>query len=131
MAFIDVLGIASILPFIAVLSNPSLIETNIILNTMFKISSKYGLETNQEFLILLGALIFVILIISIAFKSFTTYVQIDPRYFRPSEVETLVGDASKAKKKLNWSPKVSFEELVKEMVDKDVELAKSETLDNL
>lgn len=76
MAFIDVLGIASILPFIAVLSNPSLIETNIILNTMFKISSKYGLETNQEFLILLGALVFVILIISIAFKSFTTYVQI-------------------------------------------------------
>ena len=58
-------------------------------------------------------------------------IKIDPRYFRPSEVETLVGDASKAKKKLNWSPKVSFEELVKEMVNKDVKLAKSETLDNL
>jgi len=58
-------------------------------------------------------------------------IKIDPRYFRPSEVETLVGDASKAKKKLNWFPKVSFEQLVKEMVDKDVKLAKSETLANL
>lgn len=76
MSFIDMLGVASILPFVAVLSNPSLIETNIILNTMFKISTKYGLETNHEFLILLGAIVFLILIISIAFKSFTTYVQI-------------------------------------------------------
>jgi GDPmannose 4,6-dehydratase len=58
-------------------------------------------------------------------------IKIDPRYFRPSEVETLVGDASKAKKKLNWFPKVSFEQLVKEMVDKDVKLTKSETLASL
>ena len=46
-------------------------------------------------------------------------IKIDPRYFRPTEVETLLGDASKAKEKLNWSPKISFEELVKEMVEKD------------
>ena len=49
-------------------------------------------------------------------------IKIDPRYFRPSEVETLLGDASKAKKKLNWSPKISFEQLVKEMTDTDYKL---------
>jgi len=46
-------------------------------------------------------------------------VIVDKRYFRPAEVETLLGDATKAKEKLNWSPKISFEELVKEMVEKD------------
>jgi len=51
-------------------------------------------------------------------------IQIDPRYFRPTEVETLLGDANKAKQKLNWSPKISFEELVKEMVEEDLKLAK-------
>ena len=50
-------------------------------------------------------------------------IKIDPRYFRPTEVESLLGDASKAKKKLNWNPKISFEQLVKEMIDKDLELA--------
>jgi GDPmannose 4,6-dehydratase len=47
-------------------------------------------------------------------------IEIDPRYFRPLEVESLQGDASKAKKKLNWQPKVKFEELVKIMVDADM-----------
>ncbi len=47
------------------------------------------------------------------------YVEIDPKYFRPSEVEYLQGDASKAKKKLRWEPKVKFKELVKMMVDAD------------
>ena len=46
-------------------------------------------------------------------------VVVDERYFRPTEVETLLGDATKAKEKLNWSPKISFEELVKEMVEED------------
>jgi GDPmannose 4,6-dehydratase len=55
-------------------------------------------------------------------------IKIDPRYFRPTEVETLLGDASKAKKKLNWSPKISFKQLVKEMVDEDLKLAKQEDL---
>jgi GDPmannose 4,6-dehydratase len=49
-------------------------------------------------------------------------IKIDPRYFRPTEVQALLGDSSKAKKKLNWSPKISFEELVKEMVDEDFKL---------
>jgi GDPmannose 4,6-dehydratase len=51
-------------------------------------------------------------------------IKIDPRYFRPTEVETLLGDPSKAKSKLNWSPKISFEQLVKEMIENDYELEK-------
>ena len=57
-------------------------------------------------------------------------IKVDPKYFRPTEVETLLGDASKAKEKLNWSPKISFEKLVKEMVDEDLKLAKNEKLIN-
>jgi GDPmannose 4,6-dehydratase len=49
-------------------------------------------------------------------------IKVDPRYFRPSEVETLLGDASKARDILNWIPKISFEELVKEMAEKDLKL---------
>jgi GDPmannose 4,6-dehydratase len=51
-------------------------------------------------------------------------IKVDPKYFRPTEVESLLGDASKAKEKLNWSPKISFEQLVKEMVEEDFKLAK-------
>lgn len=49
------------------------------------------------------------------------YVEIDPKYFRPAEVDLLIGDYSKAKKKLGWEPKVTFDELVKIMVDADEE----------
>ena len=52
-------------------------------------------------------------------------IKVDLRYFRPTEVETLLGDASKAKEKLNWSPKISFEQLVKEMIDEDLKIAKN------
>ena len=55
-------------------------------------------------------------------------IKVSPRYFRPTEVETLIGDASKAKNKLKWSPKISFEQLVKEMVDEDLKLAKNENI---
>jgi GDPmannose 4,6-dehydratase len=51
-------------------------------------------------------------------------IKVDPKYFRPTEVDSLLGDPSKAKKKLNWSPKISFQQLVKEMIDKDLKLAK-------
>ena len=51
-------------------------------------------------------------------------IKVDPKYFRPTEVETLLGDASKAKEKLKWTPKISFEELVKEMIEEDLKLAK-------
>jgi GDPmannose 4,6-dehydratase len=48
-------------------------------------------------------------------------VRVDPRYFRPTEVETLLGDASKAHEKLGWKPTTSFEQLVSEMVRTDLE----------
>ena len=57
-------------------------------------------------------------------------IKVDSRYFRPLEVETLLGDSRKAKRKLKWSPKISFEQLVKEMIDHDLELAKNNTLNN-
>jgi GDPmannose 4,6-dehydratase len=54
------------------------------------------------------------------------YVEIDPRYFRPAEVDLLLGDASKAREKLGWKPKVGFQELVKMMVDADMEAVRRE-----
>jgi GDPmannose 4,6-dehydratase len=55
-------------------------------------------------------------------------VRVDPRYFRPTEVETLLGDASKGREKLGWSPRVSFEELVAEMVREDLKSAERDEL---
>ncbi len=52
--------------------------------------------------------------------NYEKYVKIDPKYFRPTEVDLLIGDASKAKKNLNWTPKVSFKELVHMMVVEDL-----------
>jgi GDPmannose 4,6-dehydratase len=57
-----------------------------------------------------------------------TIVKVDPRYFRPTEVETLLGDPSKAKEKLGWTPKTSLQELVKEMVLSDYSAAKRDAL---
>lgn len=57
-------------------------------------------------------------------KTQKVLVEIDPRYFRPTEVDLLVGDASKAKEKLGWEPKITVENLIKEMVLADVELFK-------
>ena len=54
------------------------------------------------------------------------YVEIDPRYFRPAEVDLLLGDASKARRELGWEPKVSFDGLVKLMTNYDLNLAKQE-----
>jgi len=55
-------------------------------------------------------------------------VSVDPRYFRPTEVETLLGDASKAKEKLGWATKITFDELVKEMVHEDLKSAQRDEL---
>ena len=57
-----------------------------------------------------------------------TIVSIDPRYFRPTEVETLLGDSTKAREKLNWIPKITFSELVKEMVKLDLKEAERDHL---
>ena len=61
-------------------------------------------------------------------KAGQVIVRVDPRYFRPTEVESLLGDASKAKSELGWEPKISFEELVQEMVLADLEVAKRDAL---
>ncbi|MDE3022534.1 MAG: GDP-mannose 4,6-dehydratase [Pseudomonadota bacterium] len=55
-------------------------------------------------------------------------IAVDPRYFRPTEVETLLGDASKAKEKLGWVPKINFDQLVKEMVYEDLKSAERDEL---
>ena len=59
-------------------------------------------------------------------KSGKTVVRIDPTYFRPTEVDLLVGDASKARQKLGWTPKTSFAQLVKDMVAGDLAIARRE-----
>ena len=55
-------------------------------------------------------------------------VAVDPRYFRPTEVETLLGDATKAREKLGWVPETSFAELVAEMVQSDLRQAERDEL---
>ena len=75
MALIDMIGVASILPFMAVLTNPNIIETNNFLNSMFEASKIFGIENNQEFLFVLGLLVFLLLITSLSVRAITTYVQ--------------------------------------------------------
>ena len=60
--------------------------------------------------------------------SWQDYVSIDQRYFRPSEVDYLRGDASRARENLGWSPQVNFKELVKMMVEHDLNLARQEKI---
>ena len=57
-----------------------------------------------------------------------TVVAVDPRYFRPTEVETLLGDPGKAKRELGWTPRTSFDDLIKEMVASDLNIAKRDAL---
>lgn len=61
-------------------------------------------------------------------KNPSPIVAVDPRYFRPTEVETLLGDPSKAKNKLGWTPKITFDELVAEMVREDLKAAERDEL---
>ena len=57
-----------------------------------------------------------------------TVVKVDPRYFRPTEVDTLLGDATKARTKLGWKPEISFDQLVQEMVAEDSEIARRDAV---
>jgi GDPmannose 4,6-dehydratase len=59
---------------------------------------------------------------------YNKYVSIDPRYFRPTEVDVLLGDASKAKKILNWQPKITFDKLIDMMIAADMQLAQKEKI---
>lgn len=76
MALLDMIGVASIMPFMAVLINPEIIETNVITNTLFTFLSIFGVETEKQFLFILGVMVFVLLIFSIIFKAFTNYIQL-------------------------------------------------------
>ena len=55
-------------------------------------------------------------------------IEVDKRYFRPTEVDLLLGDATKAKEKLGWIPKYTLDQLAKEMIDADLELFRKEVL---
>ncbi len=66
--------------------------------------------------------------IGVIHDSSRVIVRVDPRYFRPTEVESLLGDPTKAHQKLNWKPKVSFKELVAEMVREDLKAAERDEL---
>lgn len=63
-----------------------------------------------------------------ALKVGDVIVQIDPRYYRPTEVETLLGDSSKAKEKLGWTPEITLDQMIEEMVDNDLDQAKQHAL---
>jgi GDPmannose 4,6-dehydratase len=63
-----------------------------------------------------------------AAKAGQTVVRMDPRYLRPSEVDTLLGDATKAHQQLGWKPRIGFRELVAEMMEQDLRLAEREEL---
>ena len=76
MAFLEIINVASILPFVAVLTNPDLVETNVYLKAMFQHLKPFGVENNQQLLFILGGLVFLLLILSITFKAFTTYALI-------------------------------------------------------
>ena len=76
MAILDMIGVASILPFMAVLTSPDLVETNTILNKMFTISKSFGIQNINDFLFALGLLVFMLLVISLSFKALTSYVQV-------------------------------------------------------
>ncbi|MDA7604034.1 ABC transporter ATP-binding protein/permease [Candidatus Pelagibacter sp.] len=75
MALLDMIGVASILPFMAVLTNPGIIETNYILNTTFQAASLIGVKTSQEFLFTLGIMVFCLLVLSLSFKALTIYAE--------------------------------------------------------
>lgn len=74
--FFDLIGVASIVPFITVLTNPVMIETNYFLKLLFNFSNFFGVETNEQFLFFLGIIVFLILIFSLSFNAFNTYLQL-------------------------------------------------------
>ena len=76
VAFLEMIGVVSIMPFIAVLANPKIIETNIILENFFKFSKNIGFDNQQKFLFFLGIIFFLLLIISLLFKAINNYLQL-------------------------------------------------------
>jgi ABC-type multidrug transport system fused ATPase/permease subunit len=75
MALLDGIGVVSIMPFIMILLNPQILETNLILKNIYTSMKVFGLETNLQFTFFIGVCTFIMLIISLAFKAFTLYKQ--------------------------------------------------------
>ena len=75
MAFLDMIGVASILPFMAVLSNPDIIETNILLSNTYIFFKIFGVENKDQFVFALGLSMFFLLVLSLSFKALTSYFQ--------------------------------------------------------
>ena len=75
MAFLDMLGVASIMPFVAVISNPEIIETNKILNITYIYMNEYGISSKNKFIFALGVLTFLVLVLSLVFKALTVFFQ--------------------------------------------------------
>jgi ABC-type bacteriocin/lantibiotic exporter with double-glycine peptidase domain len=82
MALLDMIGVASILPFVAVLTNPGIIETNIFLKTLYEKSILIGVKDDQNFLFVLGIIVFILLTFSLIFKAITNYLQVRFVYMR-------------------------------------------------
>jgi len=76
MAIIDMLGVASIFPFVTLLSNPDMIQTNLIISKIHHFSSKFGIFEKNDFLIFFGILVLTLLVFSLLLRSITTYFQI-------------------------------------------------------
>jgi ABC-type multidrug transport system fused ATPase/permease subunit len=76
MAFLDLLGVASIMPFMAIVLDPDVIETNKVLNLVFKFSNNFGVDNKSQFVFLVGILVFFLLVFSLTFKALTSYVQV-------------------------------------------------------
>ena len=76
MALTDMIGVASIMPFMAVLTNPSIIQTHSGLNKLFELLNNFGVDTNNEFIFVLGIIVFVLLISSLSIKAITSYFQV-------------------------------------------------------
>ena len=77
MAFIEIAGLASIVPFMAILSDPDIIEQNLKLNAVFKFSQEFGVQNEKQFLFLSGLVVFLLLVISLMTKAFATYLQVN------------------------------------------------------
>jgi GDPmannose 4,6-dehydratase len=88
-------------------------------------------ETPDDFVIAMGESHTIANLCELAFGEvgldYREFVTVDERFFRPAEVDALVGDASKARSELGWSPEFTFEQLVSEMVRSDLEILKART----
>lgn len=76
MGIMDMIGVASIAPFVAVLGNPEVIESNSALNKVYVIANQFGVNSSEEFLFILGIFVFLSLLVSLGFKSIVTYAQV-------------------------------------------------------